>query len=78
MPALAWSLFVAAKFKIGQTPSVPQQSAAPLPTKKFAAAYGVHPSTVWRAVRDGRLEYVIVGKRKLVLPPVVQRNRPLK
>jgi hypothetical protein len=69
---------VPAKLKLDHTASVPQQSAAPLPTKKFAAAYGLHPSTVWRAVRDGRLEYVIVGKRKLVLPPVVQRNRPLK
>jgi hypothetical protein len=66
---------VAAKFKLDQTPSVPQQSAAPLPTKQFAAAYGVHPCTVWRAVRDGRLEYVVIGKRKLILPPVVQRKR---
>jgi hypothetical protein len=72
------SLIVAAKFKIDQTSAVPQQLAAPLPTKKFAAAYGLHPSTVWRAVRDGRLEYVMVGKRKFVLPPVVRRNRPLK
>jgi hypothetical protein len=78
MPAPAWSLIVAAKSKLEQTPSVPQQSAAPLPAKKFAAAYGLHPCTVWRAVRDGRLEFVMVGKRKLVLPPVVQRNRPLK
>jgi hypothetical protein len=44
---------VAAKSKLNQTPSVPQQSAVPLPTKKFAAAYGLHPCTVWRAVRDG-------------------------
>ena len=78
MPTPAWSLIVAAKSKLDQTPAVPQQSAVPLPTKKFAAAYGLHPSTVWRAVRDGRLAYVMVGKRKLVLPPVVQRNRPLK
>jgi hypothetical protein len=78
MPAPAWSLIVAAKSKLVQTPSVPQQSAAPLPAKKFAAAYGLHPSTVWRAVRDGRLEFVMVGKRKLILPPVVQKNRPLK
>jgi hypothetical protein len=77
MPAPNWSLIVAAKSKIDQTPAVPQQSGVPLPTKKFAAAYGLHPCTVWRAVRDGRLEYVMVGKRKLILPPVVQRNRPL-
>jgi hypothetical protein len=45
-----------------------------LPIAKYAAAYGVHPTTVWRALRDGRLEYVVVNKRRLVLPPVVQRN----
>ena len=78
MPTPAWSLIVAAKSKLDQPPSIPQQSAVPLPTKKFAAAYGLHPSTVWRAVRDGRLEYIMVGKRKLVVPPVVQRNRPPK
>jgi hypothetical protein len=77
-PPPQWRLIVASKSKLNQTLSNPQQSAAPLPTKKFAAAYGLHPSTVWRAVRDGRLEYVMVGKRKFVLPPVVQRNRPLK
>ena len=64
-----------AKSKIDQAFSFSRQSAAPLPTKKFAAAYGLHPSTVWRAVRDGRLDYVVIGKRKLILPPVVQRNR---
>ena len=67
-----------AKSKLNHTPSVPEQSAVPLPTKKFAAAYGLHPCTVWRAVRDGRLEFVKVGKRKLILPPVVQRTRLLK
>ena len=56
--------------------SFPAQPA--LPIKKFAAVHGVHPSTVWRALRDGRLDYVMVGKRKHVLPPVVQRNRPIK
>jgi hypothetical protein len=45
-----------------------------LPITRFAAEYGVHPTTVWRALRDGRLEYVVIGKRKLVLPPLVQRE----
>jgi hypothetical protein len=49
-----------------------QQSTAALPIKKLAAVYGLHPSTVWRAVQAGRLEYVVIGKRKLILPPVVQ------
>jgi hypothetical protein len=36
------------------------QSAAALPIKRYAAAYGVHLSTVLRAVRDGRLQYIVV------------------
>ena len=40
--------------------------------RRVGARYGVHPSTVWRAVRDGRLQYIVVGRRKLILPPVVQ------
>ena len=52
--------------------------AQPLPIKKFAAKYGLHPCTVWRAVRDGRLSYIRVGKRKLILPPVVQKEVPQK
>jgi hypothetical protein len=52
------------------------QGTGALPIKKYAAAYGVHPTTVWRALRDGRLEYVQIGRRRLVLPPVVQRACP--
>ena len=69
----AWSLAVA-NSKIHQTPFAPEQSAVPLPTKRFADKYGVHPSTVWRALRDGRLQYIVIGKRKFILPPVVQRD----
>jgi hypothetical protein len=50
--------------------------AGALPICKYAEKYGVHPVTVWRALRDGRLEYVQIGKRKLVLPPIVQRETP--
>jgi hypothetical protein len=71
-------LSVPAKSKIQPKALIAQQSHAPLPVKKFAAAYGLHPSTVWRAVRDGRLDYLMVGKRKLILPPAVQRNLPAK
>jgi hypothetical protein len=53
-----------------------RQGTGALPIAKYAAEYGVHPCTVWRAIRDGRLEYVVIGKRKLVLPPVVQRQEP--
>ena len=54
------------------------QAPLALPIKKFAAKYGLHPCTVWRAVRDGRLPYIRVGKRKLILPPVVQKEVPQK
>jgi hypothetical protein len=76
---------VPAKSKIRPTPPTAQQSGAirspelppvALPIKKFAAAYGVHPSTVWRAVRDGRLAFIVIGKRKLILPPVAQKAVP--
>jgi hypothetical protein len=57
--------------------ALPEPKASPepkaLPITKFAAAYGIHPTTVWRALREGRLDYVIVGKRKLVLAPPVQK-----
>jgi hypothetical protein len=45
-----------------------------LPIAKYAAEYGVSVCTVWRAIRDGRLEFVTIGRRKLVLPPTIQRN----
>ncbi len=44
-----------------------------LPITKFAAAYNISTTTVWRALRAGRLQYVMVGKRKLVVPPPVQK-----
>lgn len=47
-----------------------------LPITKFAAAYGIHPTTVWRALKEGRLNYVVVGKRKLVLLPNVRKDEP--
>jgi hypothetical protein len=53
-----------AKSKIDQAGALPIKS----------AVYGVHLSTVWRALRDGRLEYAVVGRRKLILPPVIQRE----
>jgi hypothetical protein len=53
--------------------SVPMPEPKALPITKFAAAYGVHPTSVWRALRAGRLQYVVIGKRKLVLPPPVQK-----
>jgi hypothetical protein len=47
-----------------------------LPITKFAKAYGVNPSTVWRALRAGRLKAVVIGKRKLVLIDSVQSASP--
>jgi hypothetical protein len=44
-----------------------------MPAAEFARRYHIHPTTVWRYLRDGKLEYVEVGHRKLVVPPPVQR-----
>jgi hypothetical protein len=38
-----------------------------LPITAFARAYGINPSTVWRALRAGRIKAVTIGKRKLIL-----------
>ena len=64
--------FAPPKGKIRPTPPTAKQSGVALPIKKFAAAYGVHPSTVWRAVHDG-LAFIVIGKRKVILPPVAQK-----
>jgi hypothetical protein len=44
----------------------------PLPIKKYADKYGLHPSTIHRALNAGRLRFVTVNKRKLIFPPPVQ------
>jgi hypothetical protein len=44
-----------------------------LPIGKFAKAHGISPCTVWRALKAGRLQYVVVNRRKLILPPPVQK-----
>lgn len=49
-----------------------------LPVGKFAKAYGISPCTVWRALKAGRLQFVVVGRRKLVLPPPVQKASALE
>jgi len=38
-----------------------------LPVLPFARMYGVNPTTVWRALKSGRLKSVTIGKRRLVL-----------
>jgi hypothetical protein len=44
-----------------------------LPIRKFAQAHGIHETTVWRALKEGRLTYVVIGKRKLVLLDSLQQ-----
>jgi hypothetical protein len=51
---------------------VPIDTARPLPIKKYAAAYGLHPSTIHRALNAGRLRFVTINKRRLILPPAIQ------
>jgi excisionase family DNA binding protein len=43
-----------------------------LPIRKFAELHGIHETTVWRALKDGRLKAIRVGKRPLVLLDSVQ------
>jgi hypothetical protein len=40
-----------------------------LPQKQFAKKYSVAQSTIWRAVKAGRLSYIMIGRRKFILPP---------
>jgi hypothetical protein len=59
--------------KVDPAGNTPRPKGA-LTITNFARFYGVHPCTVWRALRDGRLEYVLVGKKKLVLHPEPRRD----
>jgi hypothetical protein len=47
-------------------PHVPQIEARYAPTVAAAKYFNVSPVTIWRALRDGRLNYVTIGKRRLV------------
>jgi hypothetical protein len=58
------------------TPKAPAIEPKALPITKFARLYGVDPSTVWRSLRDGRLKYVRIGKRRLVLLDSVSSGDP--
>src|SRR6516162_292956 len=44
----------------------------PVSSKNEGNLEACAPSTVRCAVRDGRLQYILVGRRNLILPPVVQ------
>ena len=48
-------------------PRVLQVELRALPIPAFARAHGIHVTTVWRALRAGRIKAVMVGKRRLVL-----------
>jgi hypothetical protein len=45
----------------------PRVEVKALPITAFARAHGVSTVTVWRALRDGRLRAIRVGKVRLVL-----------
>jgi hypothetical protein len=59
--------------KVQNTNDTPRPKGA-LSIAHFAAYYDISPTTVWRALKAGRLEYVLVGKKKLVLHPTPQRG----
>jgi hypothetical protein len=65
--------------KVAKAAAVPKSRGAAaveqpkcLPIRKFAKLHGIHETTVWRALRDGRLKAIRVGKRPLVLLDSVQ------
>jgi len=47
-----------------------------LPIAAFCRAYSIGPSTVWKALREGRLKSVQIGRRRLVLLSSVQEAMP--
>jgi excisionase family DNA binding protein len=54
-------------------PPLPKVSA--LSVKKFCELYDIDRATAYRAMADGRLQFVRVGShRRIRLPPVVQRE----
>jgi excisionase family DNA binding protein len=43
-----------------------------LPIYKFAEMHGIDRSTVWRALRAGKLKAIRIGKQRLILLDSVQ------
>jgi hypothetical protein len=72
-PGLEINLCFCDALKMKVKVTMPTVEPKALSQRKFARKHGVHPVTVWRAVRDGRLKYVVIGRRKLILEPEVQR-----
>lgn len=52
------------------------QAPRALTQSEFARRFGVSRNTVWRQIRAGRLPFVTVGRRKLVLIPETQAAAP--
>lgn len=58
--------FDALEAKLNERPtSIPKA----VPQATFARLHGISTTTVWRQIKAGRLPFVTVGKRKLVLVP---------
>jgi hypothetical protein len=53
--------------------ALPPDLSRPMSITKFAAAYQIDPSTVWRGLRDGRLQFITVHRRKLIMPPRIEQ-----
>jgi hypothetical protein len=61
------------------TPQRTNQAAAnvepkALPIAKFARTYGIGQATVYRHLKNGLLQYKVVGTRRLVLVPPTQEG----
>ena len=56
-----------------QLPTVPGESRPPFTPGELAERWRWHPESVRRAVRDGRFDSIIVGRRRLIPASEVER-----
>jgi predicted DNA-binding transcriptional regulator AlpA len=70
---------MAPRYKLAASSPIPkvQSDRRAMSMSEFARSYGISVTTVWRAVRDGRLRTVQIGKRKkLILLDSVEASQP--
>jgi excisionase family DNA binding protein len=61
--------------KLEKTAAPPSPKVVALRVNKFCELYDIDRATAYRAMADGRLQFVRVGShRRILLPSVVQRE----
>ena len=67
---------MAAQRKIEKMAAAPSPKVAALSVNKFCGLYDIDRATAYRAMADGRLQFVRVGsRRRILLPSVAQREK---